>query len=485
MCILVLLLLLVRSVSSRKWTDIQTHHRPDPFDITIFDFLLENDPFRFTSSPSETPTLDPTREPSSAPTKSLTPTSSPTTSHNPSTSPSTYFPSSAPSEMPSKVPTQEPSITPTVSPTSSPSEERFPENDPLPSDYYFNYNTKSNAKWGPGYPELIPHNATTMKIHYRNNAWATRTPPENWYWDEFDSNGFGPWVDILTNKNPRKNRCGRIGRQSPIDVRDSGAKCEEHHQIRTRRGDFTLRQGITAQILPNKLRLLFERRPCADVDLPECSEPDPPHADFPHNWGGYTDVMHVDFKFPSEHLLYGERFDGEMQIVHLHPTRRRAPIVVSLMKAKRGGFNPLLQNIIDEFQYVFNDHASQCATRRQRRTTTDSLVNVTARNLHRIFTPHHKLLVPSVHFFGYEGSLTEPPCSELVSWFITDTPMTMSFEQLEQLKRIQFRHVDPHCRKTSVHYEDSNARPIQDTFGRPVWRCTTQDFQRDPLNMGR
>lgn len=480
MLLLLVLLFAVQSAAARNWTDIRTIHRPDPIDITIFDFLVENDPFRFTLSPSSTPSMDPSHEPSSEPTISMGPSKSPSISQKPSASPSHPFPSSSPSVVASNVPTIEPSARPTDPPTSPPTKERFPENDPLPSDYYFNYNTKSNARWGPGYPELIPHNSTTLKIHYRNNAWATRTPPKNWYWNEFDSNGFGPWAGILTNKNPRRNRCGRIGRQSPIDIRDSGAKCEEHHQIRNRRGDFTFRRGITAQILPNKLRLLFDRRPCADLDLPECSEPDPPHADFPNNWGGYTDVIHVDFKFPSEHLLYGERFDGEMQIVHLHPTRRRTPIVVSLMKAMVGGYNPVLQKVIDEFQYVFHDHASQCASKRQRRMEEDSFNVTSRRGMQGIFTPHHELLVPSIHFFGYEGSLTEPPCSEFVSWFITDRPMTMSFEQLEQLKRIQFHHKDPNCRKTSVHFEESNARPVQDSFGRPVWRCTAQDFQRDP-----
>ena len=256
------------------------------------------------------------------------------------------------------------------------------------------------------------------------------------------------------------------------------------------------------------MRLNFERRPCRDTNLEECTEPDPPHADFPHNWGGFVDVIHVDFKLPSEHLINGERFDAEMQIFHLHPSRRRTPTVVSMMRASHTGYNSVLQNIIDEFQYVFDDNAAQCAirTRRDRKliskmhgilgknvtssvdydswgdfsTARESPLNTTARRLQGIFTPHHEKLVPSVHFYGYEGSLTEPPCSEFVTWFISDVPMEMSFGQLAQLKRIQFNYVDQNCTKTSVHFRESNARPIQDTFGRPVWRCTPADFVADP-----
>jgi carbonic anhydrase len=257
------------------------------------------------------------------------------------------------------------------------------------------------------------------------------------------------------------------------------------------------------------LRLQFQRRPCREINLPECDEPDPPHADFPHNWGGYTDVIHVDFKIPSEHLIYGERFDAEMQIFHLHPSRRRTPTVVALMKACTTCHNDYLQDVIDEFQITFDNHTAECATRMRRdrklmskahtrfgKNVESSVDHDTSwkfstsheapthpqRKLQQIFNPHHEKLVPSIHFFGYEGSLTEPPCSEFVTWFITDVPMEISFDQLEQLKRIQFNHVDPHCKKTSIHSKESNARPIQDTFGRPVWRCTPSDFVADDFS---
>jgi carbonic anhydrase len=278
------------------------------------------------------------------------------------------------------------------------------------------------------------------------------------------------------------------------------------------RGDFTLRSGlIEPQILNNKLRLKLPRRPCREINLVPCSEPDPPQADFPNDWGGNADAIHIDFKIPSEHLINGERFDAEMQIYHIHPSRRRVPTIVSLMRASLTGYNSVLQDIIDHFQYIFDLHASQCTassaavaqnvtlssvnlttTSSQRSgqdsTTTsggnsqmdDGYSNRTLRQMqHYIFSPYHEMLMPSIYFFAYDGSLTEPPCSEVVTWFISDIPMQMSYEQLEQLKRIQFDHVDPYCRRTSIHYQESNARPIQDTFGRPVRHCTVQNFLPD------
>jgi len=477
-------LVVVRRCSSRSWTDVKTYHRTDPLDTEMFDLIIEHDALKFTLSPSPVPTKSTTTLPSIL--------SSVSPSMAPSTLPSSMQPTMQPSIQTSRVPSGPPtSASPsttspsTTSPSTAPSKEeyQYPANDPPSNsgEFYFNYNTALDALWGPGNPETVPYNSSYTRVEYQNNAWSTRVPPpgKEWYWNEFDENGFGPWASVLTPKQPSKNKCNRFGKQSPIDVRENWAECLEHHQIRTRRGDFSIYSGeIEAQILPNKLRLLFQRRPCSDFDSIECGEPDPPHADFPNNWGGYTDVIHVDFKLPSEHLLYGERFDGEMQIFHIHPTRRRTPTVVSLMKATRFGYNPILQEIIDEFQFQFNNHASRCG----RRLETNHHINATTRrslSSSGIFTPHHKLLVPSIHFFGYEGSLTEPPCSEIVSWFITDTPMQLSFQQLEQLKRIQFSHVDSDCNKPSVHYRESNARPIQDSFGRPVWRCTPNDFVAD------
>lgn len=276
---------------------------------------------------------------------------------------------------------------------------------------------------------------------------------------------------------------------------------------------------VDKQIHPNKLRLKYQRRPCADVEDPVCSEPDPPTADFPHNWGGYVDLMHIDFKVPSEHMIHGQRFDAEMQIFHLHPGRRRTPTVSVVIQATPNGYNFYLQAALDAFEYVYNVHRAQCAAKQRRERQLISEVHdvlgtngdnsrdpYTATDFNSwadystdlddpdfeekrahyerllqygIWDPHHQQLVPSIYFYGYEGSITEPPCGEWVSWFVCDTQMIISYAQLEQMKKLIFSHVDGDCNPTSVHYRQSVARPIQDTAGRPVWHCTSSDYLAD------
>lgn len=246
-----------------------------------------------------------------------------------------------------------------------------------------------------------------------------------------------------------------------------------------------------------------------------CKEPDPPFADFPNGWAGDADALHVDFKLPAEHQIYGEKFDAEMQIFHLHPGRRLMPAISVLFRVEPDGHNTILQQAIDAFQFEFDRDQAKCGQRlrRDRKLISDfhstlmdenlessgidykswgefsTLLddpNFTeegqqhARRMQEKFHPYHEELMRTVYFYGYDGSLTEPPCTEIVSWFVMDEPATMSPQQLEQMKNILFNHVDDDCHRTSVHYYNRGvARPIQDTNGRMVWRCNRDNFPPD------
>jgi carbonic anhydrase len=56
-------------------------------------------------------------------------------------------------------------------------------------------------------------------------------------------------------------------------------------------------------------------------------------------------------------------------------------------------------------------------------------------------------------YYNYKGSLTTPPCSEVVNWYVLKTPLTASKEQIEQFSKIL----------------DNNYRPIQALNKRTVF----------------
>lgn len=191
----------------------------------------------------------------------------------------------------------------------------------------------------------------------------------------------------------------------------------------------------------------------------------------------YSDMHHLDIKVPGEHRFDGvEPFDAELQLFHTHLSDGRLSSIGIPVRATESDFNAEFQEILDEFQIVYSRHALECAAnaRRLRGEPPLQAANSTERELvsHLRFNPYSNAFMTTIFFWRYDGSLTEPPCVPM-SWWVMDAPMLISFEQLQQIKRLLFTHVDSNCHKTSVHTEEQSvARPVQ-----PLNRDSTDDRQ--------
>lgn len=152
-------------------------------------------------------------------------------------------------------------------------------------------------------------------------------------------------------------------------------------------------------------------------------------------------MIHVDFKVPAEHTLRGETFDAEMQIFHLHYDNKRIAIQSVLIRAEKNKYNDYLQEALKAFQKQYDENMSACGRRMRARrqlmtdfylrmgaNVTTPLVDYTTwadfsvhsdfidfEQYHRDlkfeggpWDPHHWDLIPTIHFYRYEGSLTEP-----------------------------------------------------------------------------
>ncbi len=147
--------------------------------------------------------------------------------------------------------------------------------------------------------------------------------------------------------------------------------------------------------------------------------------------GQHYDLVQFHFHTPSEERIHGKRYPLVAHLVHKNAEGKLAVVAVLF---KQGKANPMLAQIWSTLPHEQGaDHA-----------TDGPVLDLTAS-------------LPAKHgFYNFAGSLTTPPCSEEVNWFVMKAPVQVSAAQLRQ-----FHHVYQH-----------NARPVQPLHGRVVIEST-------------
>ena len=146
----------------------------------------------------------------------------------------------------------------------------------------------------------------------------------------------------------------------------------------------------------------------------------------------------MHFHTPSEHLIDGMTFPMEMHIVTNIPARNEHDVphyLVIGVLFKMGQRNKFL----DEFL--------QLIPKKEHSITSLKVGTV---KLHDLFSKHEEENVEN--FYHYRGSLTTPPYTEAVEWFMLKHIIEASPEQIESISAI----------------EGNNARHIQGVFGRSI-----------------
>ncbi len=133
-------------------------------------------------------------------------------------------------------------------------------------------------------------------------------------------------------------------------------------------------------------------------------------------------VLQFHFHQPSEHTIDGESFPMELHIVHQNPANGQLAVVGVMLQ--EGEASP------EAFETVFANLPAEEGEPEE----TEIMIN--AADL---------LPADTETFFTYEGSLTTPPCSEIVRWLVMAEPVTLTAEQLAAFGAIY----------------DNNARPVQ------------------------
>lgn len=228
---------------------------------------------------------------------------------------------------------------------------------------------------------------------------AAQEPHAGHSWGYGDTNGPSHWGDL----EPDFATCKTGHHQSPIDIRNP-----RKADLPTLHFDY---KPSPLRIIDNGHTIMINYEPGSSISVGEKK---------------YT-LKQFHFHRPSEEKINGQSFDMTLHLVHADSEGKLAVVAVLLQEGEDSSLvRELWKNLPKQ---------------KEKEQVLDQIqIDVSQ-------------LVPSDHgYYTFSGSLTTPPCSEDVTWFVLEHPMTVSREEIQQFSNI---------------YRD-DARPTQPIYDRTV-----------------
>jgi carbonic anhydrase len=228
---------------------------------------------------------------------------------------------------------------------------------------------------------------------------VTQQPQHEHVWDYEQAQGPSHWGELKPEFAP----CKTGHRQSPIDI-ENPRKAD----LPAIEFDYKL---SPLHIIDNGHTIMINYAPGSFI------------------WVGGKKYALKQFHFhrPSEEKINGKGYEMSLHLVHANQEGDMAVVAVLLEKGQQ---NPVVRE-------VWNDLPKQ----KEKEEMFDNVqINATG------------LLPTDRSYYTYAGSLTTPPCTENVMWFVLKHPVTISNEDIERFSRL-YRH---------------DARPTQPIYDRIV-----------------
>ena len=240
--------------------------------------------------------------------------------------------------------------------------------------------------------KLLLSSTTAIALTLLTGCSHTPVHPHQKHWD-YSQNGPTHWKEF-------SKTCGAGKHQSPINIQ-TGKTMSMNHSY-----DLSMFEDIPsiAAVIDNGHSIKVTPKKGGAITL---------HGELFY-------LLQFHFHGKSEHTVDGKRYDMVAHMVHQNPKTKQLAVVAIFFE--EGESSPILDSIIDN---------------------VGGEVEIDPQDL----LPDDK-----AHYYHYIGSLTTPPCSENVQWYLLKTPKTASKEQIE------------HFRK---YYVD-NERPVQEVNERVI-----------------
>jgi carbonic anhydrase len=225
---------------------------------------------------------------------------------------------------------------------------------------------------------------------------------EEHHWSYQGATGPSHWAAM----EHEYSTCGLGKTQSPIDIKDSAAKTSDL-------------PAIAFDYKPSPLKIVDNGHTVQVMYAPGSSITVA---------GKQYELVQFHFHKPSEEKINGKPSDMVVHLVHRDSDGKLAVVAVLL---QAGSANPLIETL---WKNVPKEKEKEQAV---------SGVEVNAAQL----LPANKAA-----YYTFVGSLTTPPCSEGVTWFVLKAPTTISKDELASFGKLYAM----------------NARPTQPLNGREI-----------------
>jgi carbonic anhydrase len=237
---------------------------------------------------------------------------------------------------------------------------------------------------------LCVHSTSAQEKPATGAHWSYSGPDGPEHWDELESD-FAPC------------KVGR--RQSPIDIKDA----KDQADLAPIRFDYKL---SPLKIINNGHTVRVNYEPGSSITINGIALP----------------LTQFHFHHRSETEIDGQKYDLELHLVHEDPAAGRAAVVAVLIK--NGSENALLRQLLSQVPQKIGEVVEK----------------------KKIVINAADFLPADQNYYVFDGSLTTPPCSEPVKWYVLKTTIEASPSQIAAFAKL---------------YPD-NARPVQPLNGREV-----------------
>lgn len=134
--------------------------------------------------------------------------------------------------------------------------------------------------------------------------------------------------------------------------------------------------------------------------------------------GKQYELKQFHFHRPSEERINGKTYDMELHLVHADEQGNLAVVAVLL---EGGRDNALVHELWSDLPKE-KDHEEQ---------------------LNKIQINAKTLLPSRLGYYTFTGSLTTPPCTENVAWFVLEQPVTVSAAEIQRFEKLYRNNARP------------------------------------------